>query len=196
MPSNQSQAGFGRPEGTTVQNAVDEQMDDILPRLRGGKLQLDSYGTVERRAITYTLGTNPIQTITLIVDGPDDDDAIVWGGYYEYSDGSGSAAVPFGQRDAQELFDLLNADRPNLDEGQLVDSDSEHSDGDGCAIYVAGYQVHVNGDTERMTSVENLEVDDTYQDPAYELPNEWLTVYDVWVSDDQDVHVDSQGRDE
>lgn len=73
--------------------------------------------------------------------------------------------------------------------------DGEHTDGDGCAIYDTGYGVHVNGDLAGKTSVEDVEVGDTYNDPAFDPEDEWLEVYDVAVIGDV-VHIDSTNPDE
>lgn len=61
-----------------------------------------------------------------------------------------------------------------------------HSDGDGCGIYDTGYRVTSDGSS---IAVEDLEVGDVYEDPAY--PGDWHQVNEVVVVDD-DVHVASE----
>ncbi len=80
--------------------------------------------------------------------------------------------------------------RPNPQFG-----DTEHEDGDGCAIYDTGYRVRSNGDDDATTSVEDLETGDTYNDPAYDDDDTWHTVAGVTVVD-QEVHITSDEDEE
>lgn len=86
-----------------------------------------------------------------------------------------------------------NADAGLADDDDEDEEDFEHEDGDGCAIYVTGYQVR-HGDSSTI-SVEDLEVGDTYRDPAADSETTWFRVTDIEVVD-QDVHVASEPADD
>lgn len=51
------------------------------------------------------------------------------------------------------------------------------------------YGVHVNGDDEALSSARNLEVGDTFRDPAYDERGEWHIVDDLWMEGSA-VHID------
>lgn len=68
----------------------------------------------------------------------------------------------------------------------IEESEGDHEDGDGCAIYLTGYRVIT---PDGQSDVEDLEVGDLFRDEAYECEGEWREVEDIALVDD-DVHVD------
>lgn len=78
-----------------------------------------------------------------------------------------------------------------------VDEDEDDRDGEeGGYQFDADYGLHVNGDEAGKTSARNLEVGDTFHDPAYDEPgDDWHTVSDVWTVDGT-VHVDCDDEDD
>jgi hypothetical protein len=65
---------------------------------------------------------------------------------------------------------------------------SLHEAGDGCAIYVRGYEV-VTDDMGEVP-VEDVSPGDLYRDPSTDDDNEWFQVDEVVIVGD-DVHIDA-----
>lgn len=93
-------ATFG--EGT-IQDVANHRVDTLLSRLNDGSLELSPYAVDTRTATVYTLAFGgPGAALTILYN--EDGGAI--GGFYEYGEASGLAAVPITSRAAQE-FDMV-----------------------------------------------------------------------------------------